>query len=72
MRCHVCDRVLTDKEIVYNTDIPAFEPCNVCLDVIMETAYSDGFKKEEGYEEIPILDGGADDLWDDNFLKEFD
>ena len=65
MRCAWCDRVLTDKEVVWNSDLEAFEPCHVCLDVALEAAYSGGFKREEEYEEIPIVDGEIEDIWQD-------
>lgn len=35
MRCHICDRVL--EEPTFNKDLDAYEPCDPCLIVIMET-----------------------------------
>lgn len=34
MKCHICDRQLSETEIQYNTDHGDFDPCGVCLEVI--------------------------------------
>lgn len=47
MKCNICDRDMTDKEVQYNKDLKSWEPCMVCWDVILDTAYSDGFSYEE-------------------------
>lgn len=47
MKCDICDKELSEKEISYNEDIETFEPCSTCLDVIMDAAYSDGFLTED-------------------------
>lgn len=44
MRCNICDKALTDKEVVFNKDLEAYEPCTVCLDAAMDAAYCDGFQ----------------------------
>lgn len=53
MRCYICDVELSESEIQISeeskskaTGLPASEPCTTCLDVIMATAYSDGFEPE--------------------------
>jgi hypothetical protein len=53
MRCYICDVELTENEIQISeqavskaTGLPASEPCTTCMDVIMDTAYSDGFEPE--------------------------
>lgn len=46
MRCNICDRALSEQEIVHNKDLNAYEPCSVCLAAAFEAAYSDGFCKE--------------------------
>lgn len=55
MRCNICDRKLTDKEISFNKDLETYEPCTECLDVALDAAYSDGFKPE-GSEDYHIID----------------
>lgn len=47
MRCNICDKQLSEKEINYNEDLPAFEPCSVCLEEIMDAAYSGNFGTED-------------------------
>jgi hypothetical protein len=43
MRCNICDKALTDKEVVWSTDLKAYEPCTTCLEAAMDAAYCDGF-----------------------------
>lgn len=43
MRCNICDRALSDTEVVWNKDINTYEPCSTCLEVAMDAAYSQGF-----------------------------
>lgn len=59
MRCNICDQDLNEKEIVYNEDLPGFEPCTVCLDVIMETAY--GPTRSDEDDEFVVLDADFDE-----------
>ena len=47
MKCGICDKELTEKEIVWNTDIEAWEPCSVCLDIAFDAAFSDGFSRPD-------------------------
>lgn len=47
MRCNICDKELSDKEVVYNEELQAYEPCTYCLDVALDAAYSNGFQKED-------------------------
>lgn len=46
MRCHVCDQVLSDAEVVFNKELNAYEPCFTCLEVALEAAYSGGFTED--------------------------
>lgn len=50
MRCNICNKELSASEIVFNKELDAFEPCSVCLDVIMDTAFSQGFNKPDDEE----------------------
>ena len=47
MKCYICDKELSEKEISYNEDLQGYEACSDCLEIIYETAYSDGFDKED-------------------------
>ena len=49
MRCHICDKALTDAEIQYIPETKTFDCCSTCLEVAMETAYCDGFVKEDSF-----------------------
>lgn len=51
MRCHICDKALTDTEIQYIPETKTFDCCATCLEIAMETAYCDGFVKEESFTE---------------------
>lgn len=41
MRCHICDKTLSDKEVNYNNDHQDWEPCGSCLQAISEVFTSD-------------------------------
>lgn len=43
MKCNCCDRNLSDTEIIWNSELEAFEMCSTCLEVAMDAAYSQGF-----------------------------
>lgn len=34
MKCHVCDKTLSDKEVQWNRDHQDWDPCGTCLEVI--------------------------------------
>lgn len=46
MHCHICDRLLSDAEIILNRDSGEYEPCSTCLEVIYDAAYSGGFSPD--------------------------
>jgi len=47
MRCNICDRQLSEKEIIFSKELDTFEPCTTCLDAAMEAAYTAGFDTED-------------------------
>lgn len=47
MHCNICDKEMSEKEISFSKELNTFEPCSICLEVIMDAAYSDGFKTED-------------------------
>lgn len=60
MHCNICDRELSDKEVVWNVDLNTYEPCTTCLDIAMDAAYSNGFKTENDEYDLfvePEFDG---------------
>lgn len=60
MHCNCCDKQLSEKEIIWNPEIDNWELCTTCLDVAMETAYSQGFHIEDD-EECYVLDEAFDE-----------
>ena len=46
MRCHICDKLLNEKEIQYEKRDKTFEPCGECLEIALDAAYSDGFSPD--------------------------
>jgi len=47
MKCHICDKELSEKEIVFNEELDGYEPCPECLDIIYEAAYGSGFDPDD-------------------------
>lgn len=60
MRCAMCDKALTDKEVAWNEDINGWEPCTICLDIALDAAY--GHNRPDDYDGVPLLDGDFDEL----------
>ena len=56
MRCHICDRPLSDSEVQTCPSGSGFEPCTTCMDIALDAAYCDGFVKED-LDEVEVLDG---------------
>jgi len=50
MRCYICDKSMTEAEIQLLPGTLKLDCCATCMEVVMETAYSDGFIKEEPLE----------------------
>jgi len=67
MRCNICDKTLSETEVLFNKEIDAFEPCSTCLDIAMETAFSQGFHKPD--DEIPVEVG---DIYGDGIIETLD
>ncbi len=59
MHCNICDRQLSEKEISWNADLQAYEPCSTCLDVIMDAAYGQSRPDDIEGEEV-LLDTDFD------------
>ena len=47
MKCHICDKEISDLEIVWNKETKSYEPCPVCLDIAFDAAFSNGFNRDE-------------------------
>lgn len=57
MRCNICDNSLSDSEI-QQFDDGSWEPCNTCLKVALDAAFSDGFEPNDGekYKKSTLLE----------------
>lgn len=67
MRCNICDRQLSDKEISWNKEINNFECCGTCLEISLEAAFSDGFLKEDDDHVLIDNDSNLSDVFDFSF-----
>lgn len=47
MHCNACDRQLSEKEIIWNGDLKAWEMCGTCLEIVFDAVYVGQFKNEE-------------------------
>lgn len=61
MRCNICDKQLTDKEIQWNKELQTWEPCSFCLEAAMDAAYSDGFQHDDDSGIILVGEESDDD-----------
>ena len=59
-RCYICDNELTENEIQLSQDTMKIEPCTLCLTIIMDAAYCDGFEPypDEDVTVDPALEEG--------------
>ena len=74
MRCAICDRALSDTEVVFNKDLDAYEPCSTCLEVAMDAAYSQGFSPDGEPLDDPEMEAefgnGAVETLDPDFQRD--
>ena len=69
MHCHICDKMMSSSEIQLAPD-KSYEPCALCMEIILDTAYSDGFIRPDDLDDIETLDDDSNtteiddtDLW---------
>ena len=62
MKCNICDKDLNEKEISFNKDIGAFEPCGQCLEIAFDAAFSDGFSRPDDDDAYIILSDDEDSV----------
>lgn len=58
---------MTEAEIQISPDGKTYEPCSVCMEIILDTAYSDGFVKED-----PLDDPEIEDEFGDGIVETLD
>ena len=68
MHCFICDRQLSDAEIVWNSDYKKWEPCGECLEISLDAAYSGGFSPD--YEKLTDKPAEVENLDVDLFTSE--
>lgn len=68
MHCYICDRQLSDAEIIWNSDYKQWEPCGECLEISLDAAFSGGFNPD--YKEITETPAEVDTLDIDVFSSE--
>ena len=61
MRCHICDKALTDAEVQFIPETKGFECCSICLEAAMDAAYCDGYVRPDdaenpGFGEVEVLE----------------
>lgn len=62
MKCNICDAELNEKEINYNEQLQAFEPCGTCLEIALEAAFAGGVPGEDTV--VTAVDSDFDDQGD--------
>lgn len=67
MRCHICDKALTEAETQVSPSGKGYEPCTTCMEIAMDAAYCDGFIREE-----PLDDPELDDEFGDGTVEVLD
>lgn len=71
MRCHICDKTLSEIEIQQEPD-GTFQPCSVCMEIIMDAAYSNGFVRGDELEEFDLDDDTELDVMDSGEVESLD
>lgn len=60
MRCNICDKALSEKEVSWNKEIGNFEPCSECLEISLDAAFSDGFSRPDEDDSFVIIEDTTD------------
>lgn len=56
MKCHICDKTMSEAETQLTPDKKTYEPCGVCMEIILDAAYSNGFIRPDDLDDVEILD----------------
>jgi len=62
MRCNICNKDLTDKEVSFNEDLDTFEPCGECLEIIYDTAFGQGYNPDD--DRVSVIEEPEEDISD--------
>lgn len=63
MKCHICDKTLSEAEVQYHPLLKTYEPCSFCLEIINDTAFGQFHDDEE---EVANLEEDTYRSWYDN------
>lgn len=55
MRCHICDRTLSETEVKFNRPADEWEPCGTCLTEISEV-FEDYPEENEENQDVELID----------------
>lgn len=69
MRCHACDKELTEAEIQYIPEDKSFEMCSICLEIALDAAYSDGFQRPDDADSVELLIEDGESSYDLSLLR---
>ena len=72
MHCKVCDREMSEKEITWNEELNDWEICSTCLEIALDTAFSNGIDEEDQSFVVfddSILYGDSDDMLSSSWEK---
>lgn len=62
MRCHICDKALSDTEVVFNKELNDYEPCSTCLEIAMDAAFSQGYHRPDDEIAVEVGDEFGDGI----------
>lgn len=62
MRCNICDKALSDTEVVFNKGLNDYEPCSTCLEIAMDAAFSQGYHRPDDEIAVEIGDEFGDGI----------
>jgi hypothetical protein len=47
VKCAICDKTLSEQEIIMNKQTGTWEPCGLCLEIALDAAFSGDFKADD-------------------------
>lgn len=62
MRCSCCDKPLSDSEIIWNSELGAWEICSTCLEIAMDAAFSQGYHRPDDEIAVEVGDEFGDGI----------
>lgn len=76
MKCHICDKTLSEQEINLNKQSGEFEPCGLCLEIALDAAFSGDFKPDDSLDDPELNSkfgsGAVETLDEDTYRSYYD